>query len=55
MGRNSTVQDLIDENYKNARRNTEAAKQWTKNNKNLMNMEVSALTTKRDIRRTYRG
>lgn len=49
------VQDLIDENHATARRSREAAKQWTRNKKDLMNMNVDALTSKKDIRRAYRG
>ena len=49
----SKVQDLIDENLKDARRYTESAKRWTNNNEKLMNMEVSALTKKSEIRRVF--
>ena len=49
----SKVQDLIDENNATARRSREAAKNWTKTNKKLMNMEVTALTKKSEIRRVY--
>lgn len=52
-GADSKVQDLIDENNATARRSREAAKQWTSAKKDLMNMEVSALTKKGAIRRTY--
>lgn len=48
------VQDLIDENNATARRSREAAKKWADNKKDLMNMEVTVLTKKKDIRRMYR-
>ena len=49
------VQELIDANNHDARMYRESAKRWTNNNAKLMNMEVSALTKKREIRRTYRS
>ena len=53
IGADSKVQDLIDENHATARRSREAAKRWAESKNDLMNMEVSALTKKRDIRRLY--
>lgn len=55
IGANSKVQDLIDENYATARRSRESAKRWAESKKELMNMEVSALTKKSEIRRAYRN
>lgn len=55
VGAKTKVQDLIDENYAAARRYNKNAKDWMNNKSNLMNMEVSALTKKRDIRKVYRG
>lgn len=55
VGADRKVQDLIDENNATARRSRDAAKKWTKSKKNLMNMSVSEATSKRDIRRTFRG
>lgn len=47
------VQDLIDENNATARRSREAAKKWAKTNRELMNMEVTALSKKRDMLSVY--
>lgn len=52
---NNKVQDLIDENNATARRSRDAAKKWTNSKKDLMNMEVSALTKKKDIKKVYRN
>ena len=49
------IKELIDENNADAKTYQNNAKKWEKRNKNLMNMEVSLLTSKKDIRRTYRG
>ena len=49
------VQELIDENNHDAKRYQESAKRWANNNKNLMNMNVTALTKKSEIRKTYRS
>ena len=49
------IKELIDESNADAKRYQNNAKKWEKRNKNLMNMEVSSLTSKKDIRRTYRG
>lgn len=53
IGSTTKVQELIDSNSKDAKRYTEAAKRWTNNNEKLMNMEVSAITKKSDIRRVF--
>jgi hypothetical protein len=49
------VKELINENNADAKRYQNNAKQWAKRNKNLMNMDVSELTSKKDIRKVYRG
>lgn len=53
VGADSKVQDLIDENNATARRSRETAKNWTRTNKELMNMNVTALTKKSQIRSVY--
>jgi hypothetical protein len=54
---NSTtkVQELMSENDSNARRHRRAAETWMNTKSNLMNMEVTALTKKKDIRKMYRS
>ena len=49
------VQRLIDKNKSISKNTSQAAKRWMAANENLMNMEVSALTKKRDIKRIYRS
>ena len=55
VGSDAKVQDLIDENSKSSRHNKEAAKKWMNSKSDLMNMEISALTKKSEIRKVYRG
>lgn len=49
------VQELIDENNANAKRHRRAAETWMNAKSSLMNMEVTALTKKKEIRKTYRS
>ena len=46
--------------YKNAVKNdmrewNSIGREWSKRNKNLMNMQIGEFTTKKDIRKVYRG
>ena len=52
---NTTVKDLIEENKRDAKESSGRAKLWMSANDSLMNMKVSALTKKRDIRKVYWG
>lgn len=47
------LQELIDENNANAERHRRSAKRWMDSKSALMNMEVTALTKKKEIRKTY--
>lgn len=49
------IKELIDESNADAKRYQNNAKKWEKRNKNLMNMDVSELTSKKDIKKVYRG
>ena len=49
------VYELMDQNSSIYKAQSKAAKRWMAANENLMNMEVSALTKKRDIKRVYRS
>lgn len=49
----TTVKQLIEENQASVKRNREMAKQWTQNKSDLMDMDINALTKKREIRSTY--
>jgi hypothetical protein len=51
----TTIHDLINKNNAEAARYTEKAKRWAKNKRNLMNMSVTDLTKKSEIRTVYRG
>ena len=51
----TTIDKLINENKEVAKRNQDKAKRWTNNKSDLMNMNVSALTKKSEIRKTYRS
>jgi antitoxin component HigA of HigAB toxin-antitoxin module len=53
VGSKQKVSELIEENRQSAKRNYEQAKKWTSSKNNLMNMEVTALTKKREIRSNY--
>ena len=53
VGSKQKVSELIEENRQSAKRNYEQAKKWTSSKNNLMNMEVTALTGKREIRSNY--
>lgn len=50
-----TISNLINDNSYEAKKQKDMAKRWATSNKNLMNMEVSALTTKKDIKKVYKG
>ena len=54
IGSKQKVSELIEENRQSAKHNYEQAKKWTSSKNSLMNMEVTALTEKREIRSTYR-
>lgn len=47
------VQELIDENSNTARHYSDSAKRWMNTKSTLMDMNVTALTNKREIRKTY--
>lgn len=49
----ATVKQLIDENKTSAKLNKERAKHWAQNKSALMDMDINALTKKREIRSTY--
>lgn len=49
------VKELIDENKIISKSAKQEAKRWMASNEKLMNMEVSALTKKRDIKKVYRS
>ena len=53
IGSKQKVSELIEENRQSAKRNYEQAKAWTNSKNNLMNMEITALTGKREIRSNY--
>lgn len=55
VGSKQKVSELIEENRQSAKRNYEQAKKWTSSKNDLMNMEVTALTGKREIRSNYWG
>ena len=55
IGSKQKVSELIEENRKSAKYNYEQAKKWTSSKNDLMNMEVTALTGKREIRSNYWG
>ena len=52
---NQKINELINESNADAKRYQNNAKKWAKRNKNLMNMDVSELTSKKDIKKAYRG
>ena len=47
------VQELIDENSNTARHYSDSAKRWMNTKSTLMDMNITALTNKREIRKTY--
>lgn len=49
------VKDLIYSNEESARLSRQNAKEWLRKESSLMDMPISALTTRRDIRRVYRS
>jgi len=49
------VKELISENDETVKRARKAAKRWIESNKNLMNMNISEFTSKKDIRKVYRS
>lgn len=53
VGSKQKVSELIEENRQSAKHNYEQVKKWTSSKNNLMNMEVTALTGKREIRSNY--
>lgn len=53
VGSKQIVSELIEENRQSAKYSYERAKKWTSSKNNLMNMEVTALTKKREIRSNY--
>ena len=50
-----TIRELIDENKDTYRWASQSAKRWTTNRSNLMNMKITDLTTKSEIRKTYKN
>ena len=53
IGADVKVQELIDYNRTTAKESREYAERWAKTNNDLMNMSVTALTSKKDIRKVY--
>ena len=49
------VKELIDEHQRDYTRYSSYGKQWANRSKNLMNMQVTADTSKRDIKNVYKG
>lgn len=52
---NKYLQDFMDDERENVRMWTRASNQWMERNSNLMNMDVSSVTSKKDIKKAYKG
>lgn len=49
------LDDMMRDERENVENWTRISNRWMERNKNLMNMDVSTITSKKDIKRTYKG